>query len=60
MYPGLAVAVGLEGVVTLGVAWYLLRWRLIPLPVRLVGVAILVLFCADLLVAAFGYAIGQP
>jgi len=60
LYPVLAFGVGLEGAITLGVTWYLLRWRRIPLVIRLVLVGIGVLFAACLFVAAFCYVIGQP
>jgi len=50
----------LEGVICAGLAWYLLRWRRVPLAVRIVGVAILGAFVLGAFFTGGQYLMGIP
>ena len=59
-YGALALACVFEGAVSVGLAWYLARWRHVPVSIRAVGITILGLFVVGVLVIAINYLRGFP
>jgi hypothetical protein len=49
-----------EAAITLGLAWYLVRWLRLSVAIRFVGIAILAFFFVGIIAIGVGYATGQP
>jgi hypothetical protein len=59
-YPGLALLSLLMGLFVAGLGWYLARWRLLPVFLRGIGVAVLLAIALLFLVVSIEYAMGWP
>ena len=59
-YPAMAVVCVLEALMGIGFAWYVLRWRRVPLWLRLLGIAFVALLIGTAVSGAYAYALGHP
>ena len=59
-YPAMAVICVLEGLMGVGFAWYVLRWRRLPIVLRLLGIAFIALLVGTAVAGAHDYALGYP
>ncbi len=58
-YPGLAVACWLEALIAIGLTFYLVRWRRLPIALRVLGSLVLGVFIVAITIYGLIYAAGS-